>query len=168
MGNVRLYGATSGYTELAPPAVAPDGVLSLPSGTGTLAKETGAWTSWTPTWTASGATPSFGDGSLYAKYIQIGKTVSFNFLLSFGSTTTTTGTGWLFSLPVPAANNFNAIHGYAHNGNNGTTWRGSGFTLSNNIYIYVGDNTTSRVGSGNPGTWAANWILGFSGTYEAA
>ena len=37
MGNVRLYGSTSGYTELAPPAVAPDGVLSLPSGTGTLA-----------------------------------------------------------------------------------------------------------------------------------
>ena len=36
MGNVRLYGATSGYTELAPPAVAPDGVVSLPSGTGTL------------------------------------------------------------------------------------------------------------------------------------
>jgi len=37
MGNVRLYGSTSGYTELAPPAVAPDGVLSLPTGTGTLA-----------------------------------------------------------------------------------------------------------------------------------
>jgi hypothetical protein len=36
MGNVRLYGSTSGYTELAPPAIAPDGVLSLPSGTGTL------------------------------------------------------------------------------------------------------------------------------------
>jgi len=36
MGNLRLYGSTSGYTELAPPAVAPDGVLSLPSGTGTL------------------------------------------------------------------------------------------------------------------------------------
>jgi hypothetical protein len=36
MGNVRLYGSTSGYTELAPPAVAPDGVLSLPSGVGTL------------------------------------------------------------------------------------------------------------------------------------
>jgi hypothetical protein len=37
MGNIRLYGSTSGYTELAPPAVAPDGVLALPSGTGTLA-----------------------------------------------------------------------------------------------------------------------------------
>ena len=37
MGNVRLYGSTSGYTELAPPAIAPDGVLSLPTGTGTLA-----------------------------------------------------------------------------------------------------------------------------------
>ena len=40
MGNVRLYGATSGYTELAPPAVAPDGVLTLPSGTGTIATTT--------------------------------------------------------------------------------------------------------------------------------
>jgi hypothetical protein len=40
MGNIRLYGSTSGYTELAPPAVAPDGVLSLPSGTGTIAKTT--------------------------------------------------------------------------------------------------------------------------------
>ena len=39
MGNVRLYGSTSGYTELAPPAVAPDGVLSLPSGTGTIATQ---------------------------------------------------------------------------------------------------------------------------------
>jgi len=36
VGNIRLYGSTSGYTELAPPAVAPDGVLSLPSGVGTL------------------------------------------------------------------------------------------------------------------------------------
>jgi hypothetical protein len=40
MGNIRLYGSTSGYTELAPPAVAPDGVLSLPSGTGTIATTT--------------------------------------------------------------------------------------------------------------------------------
>ena len=31
MGNVRLYGATSGYTELAPPAVAGDNVLTLPA-----------------------------------------------------------------------------------------------------------------------------------------
>ena len=41
MGNVRLYGATSGYTELAPPAVAGDNVLTLPSGVGTLAKAEG-------------------------------------------------------------------------------------------------------------------------------
>ena len=37
MGNVRLYGSTSGYTELAAPAVAPDGVLTLPAVAGTLA-----------------------------------------------------------------------------------------------------------------------------------
>jgi len=32
MGNVRLYGATSGYTELAAPAVASDNTLTLPAG----------------------------------------------------------------------------------------------------------------------------------------
>jgi hypothetical protein len=31
MGNVRLYGSTSGYTELAPPAVAGDNTLTLPA-----------------------------------------------------------------------------------------------------------------------------------------
>ena len=37
MGNVRLYGSTSGYTEVQPPAVAPDGVVVLPAVAGTLA-----------------------------------------------------------------------------------------------------------------------------------
>jgi len=37
MSAIRLRGATSGYTELVAPAIAPDGVLALPSGTGTLA-----------------------------------------------------------------------------------------------------------------------------------
>jgi hypothetical protein len=32
MGNVRLYGSTSGYTELAAPAVASDNTLTLPAG----------------------------------------------------------------------------------------------------------------------------------------
>ena len=31
MGNIRLYGSTSGYTELAPPAVAGDNTLILPA-----------------------------------------------------------------------------------------------------------------------------------------
>lgn len=31
MGNIRLYGSTSGYTELAPPAVAGDNTLTLPA-----------------------------------------------------------------------------------------------------------------------------------------
>ena len=37
MGNIRLYGSTSGYTEVQPPAVAPDGVVVLPAVAGTLA-----------------------------------------------------------------------------------------------------------------------------------
>ena len=69
MGNVRLYGATSGYTELAPPAVAPDGVLSLPSGTGTIAVEP-VWNTWTPTYTnLSGGTAEV------AVFARVGKIV---------------------------------------------------------------------------------------------
>ena len=35
---IRLYGSTSGYVELEAPAVAPDGVLTLPTGTGGFGK----------------------------------------------------------------------------------------------------------------------------------
>lgn len=166
---LRLNGSTSGYVEIDAPAVAGTSALTLPTGTGTIAKETGAWTSWTPTWTADSGTPSYGNGNLYAKYVQIGKTVHFSFRLIWGSTTTATGSGWLFSFPpITPSVDFNAIHGMVHNGNTGTTWRGSGFNFLNNIYFYVTDNSGTRIGGGTPGTWAAGWYLAFSGTYEAA
>ena len=38
MSKIRLYGSTSGYVELQAPAVAPDGVLTLPTGTGGFGK----------------------------------------------------------------------------------------------------------------------------------
>jgi len=125
------------------------------------------WTSWSPVWTATGATPTYGNGVLYAKYIQVGKTLTFNFSLTWGSTTTTTGTQWLFSLPPGTmARDFISLSAVVHNGNNGATWRGSAFTFSNNMYCYVGDNTSTRVGSGTPSTWGTSWFLCINGTYE--
>lgn len=59
-----------------------------------------AWTSWTPTWTASGSNPALGNGTLVGAYKQIGSLVIARFKLTIGSSTTK-GTGnWRLSYPV--------------------------------------------------------------------
>lgn len=59
-----------------------------------------AWTSWTPTWTATSGSPAIGNGTWDNKYIQIGKFVTGYLRFTAGSTTNF-GTGdWRFTLPV--------------------------------------------------------------------
>jgi hypothetical protein len=63
----------------------------------------GAWTSWTPTWTSSGAAqPVNGDATRTGAYIQIGKLVIARIKLTMLQTPTTDG-NWRFSYPVPIA-----------------------------------------------------------------
>jgi hypothetical protein len=57
---------------------------------------TGAWSAWTPTWTGL----TIGNGTVQARYIQAGKTVSFELRVDFGSTTTLTATQGEFTLPA--------------------------------------------------------------------
>lgn len=59
-----------------------------------------AWTAWTPTWTNL----SVGNGTVTAKYRQIGKLVFCRITIVFGSTTSISG-GVSFSLPVTRAAN---------------------------------------------------------------
>lgn len=54
-----------------------------------------AWASWTPTWTNL----SVGNGTVVAKYSRIGKTVHCRLSLTFGSSTSVSGSV-LFTLPV--------------------------------------------------------------------
>jgi hypothetical protein len=170
MGNIRLYGSTSGYTELAPPAVAPDGVLSLPSGTGTIAKETGAWTSWTPTW--SGIT--LGNSTVDAAYVQFGKTVTFRLSLTVGSTASGFGR-IVFSLPIPNDISFNdfSVNGTFVDINLATGFLIIPVIFDDNVYCDAATaNTTyvTRVGGSStvPFTTASGDILRVTGTYEAA
>ncbi len=59
------------------------------------------WTTYTPTWTATGGTPSIGNGTLTGKYIRIGKLLHFKIELTFGSTTSVgTTTVWELGTPV--------------------------------------------------------------------
>jgi hypothetical protein len=76
-------------------------VLSAASGETTGLKWAGAWTTWTPTY----GNITIGNGTVTSKYAQIGKTVFFEFNLQWGTTTSITGGGPSFTLPVAAVSN---------------------------------------------------------------
>lgn len=60
----------------------------------------GAWTAYTPTWTALSVNPTLGNGVLVGAYRATGKTVDFRVKLTIGSTTSATGAGaFRFALP---------------------------------------------------------------------
>ena len=59
---------------------------------------TGSWSAWTPTWTGL----TIGNGTVQARYLQIGKTVSFELRVDFGTTTALTTTQGEFTLPATA------------------------------------------------------------------
>jgi hypothetical protein len=63
----------------------------------------GAWTSFTPVWTATGTAPALGNGSLSGKYARVNKLIVGTIVLIAGSTTTF-GTGtFRFTFPVTSA-----------------------------------------------------------------
>ena len=80
MGNLRLYGSTSGYVEIAPPAVA---------GTTTLTMPAGAWTAYTPT--VAGYTGSIGTVTINsAAYQSFGKQITGRIDVTFAPGTAAT------------------------------------------------------------------------------
>ncbi|MFI0825731.1 hypothetical protein ACH4Q7_14885 [Streptomyces roseolus] len=62
-----------------------------------------AWTSYTPSWTASTTNPVLGNGTLVGRHKRIGRTVHVHIDLAIGSTTTLGSGSWSFTLPVQAA-----------------------------------------------------------------
>lgn len=65
---------------------------------------TGAWTTFTPTWTSSGTAPVLGNGVLTGRYQRIGRTIVCHINLIPGTTTTFGTLGYSFALPAVAAN----------------------------------------------------------------
>jgi hypothetical protein len=128
----------------------------------------GAWTSWTPT----AGNYSVGNGSLTSRYVQIGKTIHFQFALIFGTTTSISG-DFYFSLPitkhgsyVSTASSILSVSGVAeYTGQVG---------LTNTLCFVRCVNTSSTHGyanalsSTNPATWSDNDQIIVNGTYEAA
>lgn len=128
-----------------------------------------AWQSWTPTWTNF----TVGNGTVTAKYIQIGKTVCFSIKVLFGSTTSVTGSPPILTLPVTAKDSYSDEESICY----GTLRDASGFgytgilcfksTTQAQVYA-INSGNYAFVSSSIPYTWTTSDYFTFVGIYEAA
>jgi hypothetical protein len=63
---------------------------------------TGAYTPYTPVWTAGASATTLGNGTLTGAYTKVGRTVRYRITLTWGSTTSAPAGAWLFTLPSAA------------------------------------------------------------------
>lgn len=134
----------------------------------------GAWTAYTPTWTAVTTNPALGNGSLVGRYMKIGRTVFCNINLVAGSTTTFGSGNYSWSLPAQAASAGMAVIGSGQLINGSNRYAGyivvaSGVTTTN---FFVPTSTTSSLTDfltgTRPETLAATAQIRLSFVYEAA
>lgn len=150
------------------------------SGT-TLAANQAAWTAYTPTWTCSGTPPALGNGTLAARYKQVGKRVQVVISLVAGSTTTFGNNLWTFSLPVnafsgaaPWTNNMGAIGTtFAQDSSAATVYTGVvSYNDATTVVVRRGGEAlgvvTGVYGGTVPYAWATSDTLALSFSYEAA
>jgi len=135
----------------------------------------GPWPSWTPTWTNL----TVGNGTVVAKYTQIGSTVFCRLSIVFGSTTSVSGSV-SFSLPVNRAANAGTAGGTPQglarliDASPSATYEGSITNLSTSTsVIIVWDASSTYVkfallSSTVPFTWATGDEIDAQFSYEAA
>ncbi|WP_051877190.1 hypothetical protein [Streptomyces natalensis] len=195
--SVSNGGTASVSTSVRPVAVAPGGIWpsstapSSPytgqyydSGTDLLRwngsswdtyfKIPGAWTAYTPTWSASTTNPVLGNGTLIGRYQKIGRTVIFHVNLTTGSTTTYGSGSYNFTLPPFAVASVGASYiGNAHL--LGTDrWMGQ-LVLSPGASSFAPffplSSTNVRIGGQTPAqpeTFASGAQVRMTGIYESA
>lgn len=132
----------------------------------------GAWTSYTPVWSATAGAPAVGNGSITGAYKRVGNIVHVRVVLVLGSTSTIGSGAYRISLPV-AAKVGSLLSGLFKDASNGSA-RYSGMveitaatTGGDNMRI-AATNSTGVVGSAAPVVPANSDELLISGTYEAA
>lgn len=132
----------------------------------------GAFTSYTPSWTAATTNPAIGNGTLVGAYTQVNKTVLWRAAITMGSTTTYGSGTWYITMPVAVSSAY-AIANFPIG-----TWAANPGGARSNGVVTV-DATTSRaffqvggsstvVTATTPGTFANTNVLLLSGMYEAA
>jgi hypothetical protein len=156
------------FSRLA--AGANDLLLTAASGETTGLKYSGGWTTWTPSWTNL----TVGNGTVVARYQQIGKTVNYYLQFAMGSTSAVTGR-IIWTLPVTPNQSFAGGLGTAvivDSGVGGFPGFLGGWSATQS-YLSV-TNTSGTYGTETntsatvPMTWAANDFFFLNATYEVA
>jgi hypothetical protein len=133
---------------------------------------TGAWTTYTPTWTAPSVNPAIGNGTLQGAYLIVGKTYHFRINVIMGSTTTF-GTGrWDFGLggSVTSVAVAQTVSCYLFD-NSATVARGVAAWVPGSAAVArpVGhDGTINGISSTVPWTWATSDQVIITGVIEIA
>ena len=132
-----------------------------------------AWTSYTPTLTATTTSPTPGSGSVVTgAYYQLGKMVTYRATIKFGTSGVAAGSGFYeVSLPVTAR----TLASSRQQGS-ATAWDNSTSNFEDGcVFIETGATTKARLSIGGtvvtnavPWTWAASDQFDFTITYEAA
>jgi hypothetical protein len=164
-----LIAATANDTPARLAVGANDLLLTAASGETTGLKWAGSWSNWTP----SVANISLGNGTLSARYAQVGKVVHFNFKLTFGSTTTISGSPNI-SLPVTPSKDciFNAgaldVGTAWYNFNVATSGATAYFDLLITNSTYLSTTGATGFSATVPFTWTTNDAFVLNGSYEVA
>lgn len=143
----------------------------------------GAWPTWTPTWTTSTGSnsPSFGNAAINTQYVKIGRLVIANFSITFGSTTNfgggTAADNWRFAVPVTAAAGFECV-GFVELHQSATSRCIARCRMTGNAFFeleissgLVGATTMANTGlvdAVTPWTWANGNSIKGSIQYQAA
>lgn len=153
--------APNGPAAIAALANAVDGwLINLPT-----------WKPYTCTWTAATTNPVLGNGTIAARYMELGATVFCAGVLLAGSTTTFGAGTWQFSLPVTAkfASPPLLMPGSSYLFDNSTPANRQGATtvLFDADTFYVQTVAAGSVGAVAPFTWVNGDRLQWSFVYEA-
>lgn len=143
----------------------------IATGTNILAMLGGTGATFSPTWTNL----SLGNATQTARYVQFNKFVYFTIAIVVGSTTSV-GTGPIFTLPVTAQSSAKTVLGSIYFEDNSAPANNAGFCLK--ASTTQGVITVFGVGGGNatndgvtasvPFPFAVNDLINISGSYEAA
>ncbi len=179
MGSIKLNGDVSGHVEISAPAVAgtqsfefPTDVVLQSGFQSEFQSEMAAltWTSYTPTWTATGGTPAVGGagGALSGAYIKIGQLCHVNITCQLGASPTGLAgtTSWAFSLPFASVW---ALSGTAYYYDaTGSAVAGFAVRDAGGATVYPMTGASAYLGASAPFTWAANDHLSINATYRVA
>lgn len=129
-------------------------------------KAASEWTSFTPTWAATGGTPTIGNGSLTGAYIRAGQLCHFYVNLTIGSSTSLgTTTAWTFTYPFAFDGQALPQSAFANDSGGGLYFGNAFASISTAFNVFF---TAGAVGYNVPFTWATGDYLVVSGTMRVA